>query len=234
MENNRLSPRLEAIARLVPVGSRVADVGTDHGYLPLRLIQDGKIQEAIASDLQPGPLSAARKNAEAAGVRNIRFCLCDGLEGIAPEDTDTVVIAGMGGETIAGILEKAPWVLDGKTLILQPMSRQDALRKALEKMGLRIERERLVSDGGRIYSILLAKAGTADAYTEAEYYTGRYALISEEELFSEFLAQWEEKFDKALAGLSVADDQRHFARAERLREIRGQLRQMRNNYDKSI
>ena len=124
--------------------------------------------------------------------------------------------------------------LDGKTLILQPMSRQDALRKALEEMGLRIEQERLVSDSGRIYSILLAKAGAPDAYTEAEYFTGRYALVSEEELFSEFLAQWEEKLDKALAGLSAADDQRHFARAGKLRVICDQLRQMRNNYDKGI
>jgi tRNA (adenine22-N1)-methyltransferase len=234
MESIRLSPRLEALAGLVPQGCRLADVGTDHGFLPIRLLLDGVIKSAVASDLRPGPLSAARKNAAAAGTENIRFCLCDGLEGISPEETDTVVIAGMGGETIAVILEKAPWVCRGKTLILQPMTRQEVLRKALERMGLRIERERLVQDSGRIYSILLARAGEPERCTEAEYFTGRYALISREALFGEYLTQWENKLDRALAGLSAAEDQRHLARREQLVLIRGQLKQMRDDYGNGI
>lgn len=234
MENKRLSPRLETIAGMVTPGCRLADVGTDHGYLPIRLLLDGTIKSAVASDIRPGPLSAARKNAAAAGVENIRFRLCSGLEGISPEEADTVVIAGMGGETIAGILDKAPWVREGKTLILQPMTRQEVLRRALEKTGLRIERERLVLDGGRIYSVMLTRAGEPDTYTEAEYYTGRYALISGEALFGEYLTQWENKLDRALEGLSAAEDRRHLARAVELRRICEQLRQMRNDYGNGI
>ena len=84
------------------------------------------------------------------------------------------------------------------------------------------------------YSILLARAGEPERCTEAEYFTGRYALISREALFGEYLTQWENKLDRALAGLSAAEDQRHLARREQLVLIRGQLKQMRDDYGNGI
>ena len=105
-----LSPRLQAIAEQVPQGAHLADVGTDHGYLPVWLLRDGRINSAIAADLREGPLNRARETARRFNVEEqISFRLCDGLSAIRPEETDTVTIAGMGGETIISILEAAPW-----------------------------------------------------------------------------------------------------------------------------
>ena len=119
-----LSPRLRLAADLVPEGARLADVGTDHAYLPACLLMEGKIPSAIAADLREGPLRRARETAAEYGCGDrMAFRLCDGLSGIRPEETDAVVIAGMGGETIAQILEAAPWVRTRKIpLVLQPMS----------------------------------------------------------------------------------------------------------------
>ena len=131
-----LSPRLRLAADLVPEGARLADVGTDHAYLPACLLMEGKIPSAIAADLREGPLSRARETAAEYGCGDrMAFRLCDGLSGIRPEKTDAVVIAGMGGETIAQILEAAPWVRTRKIpLVLQPMSSIPELRQRLEKV----------------------------------------------------------------------------------------------------
>ena len=108
-----LTPRLRQAAQWVPQGVRLADIGTDHGHLPIWLMLQGRIQSAIAADLRPGPLSRARENARRYGVTGIDFRLCDGLSAIRAEECDAVVIAGMGGENIAAILAAAPWTLCG-------------------------------------------------------------------------------------------------------------------------
>ena len=100
-----LPPRLEKIASLVPLGAKVADVGTDHAYLPLYLLEQGIATFAIATDLHPGPLAIAQKNA--AGTQNIDFRLADGLSAVLSDEINTIVIAGMGGETICHILNEA-------------------------------------------------------------------------------------------------------------------------------
>ena len=234
MEKTRLSPRLALIADLVPKGSRLADVGTDHGYLPIDLLRRGLIQSAVATDIRPGPLSAAVKNAREAEVDRIRFCLCDGLAGVSPEEADAVAIAGMGGESIVHILRSAPWAGQNCTLLLQPMSRPEILRRELTAMGVRIEEEHLVSDSGRIYSVILARSGQSEAYSSAEYYIGRYALVSAEALFLPCLSQWEDKLDTALEGLSRSGKPEDKTRAEELQKVREGFRQMRCEYDKSM
>ena len=101
MRNMELSPRLRSVAELVPQGAGFADVGTDHAYLPVWLLQRGVIRRAVASDLRRGPLERARLTAEKYGLTDrMDFRLCDGLSGIRPEEADTVAIAGMGGETV--------------------------------------------------------------------------------------------------------------------------------------
>ena len=106
----QLQPRLQCLADLVPQGARLADVGTDHGYLPVWLLQRGRMESAIASDINALPLDHARATAAEYGVTAcIDFRLCPGLAKIGSEECDTVAIAGMGGETIIGILEAAPW-----------------------------------------------------------------------------------------------------------------------------
>lgn len=183
-----LSPRLSAIADLISPGARVIDVGTDHAMLPVYLAQTGKAAHVWASDIRPGPLAAARSLVAKTGTGDIvELRLTDGLTGFSRADGDTVVIAGMGGETMVSILAAAPWVSDGVTLILAPQTKQAELRQFLARSGLLITSEQLVQDAGRIYPILTAKAGQAPEYTPAEWHTGLFAQISAEPLFEKYL-----------------------------------------------
>ena len=154
MEHKQLAlqPRLHMLARLVPEDCRLTDVGTDHGYLPVSLLQQGRIPSAIASDIGAEPLEHARRTAMQYGVTDIDFRLCPGLSAIAPEETDVIVIAGMGGETIIAILQAAPWTKDGRhTLLLQPMTKAADLRHWLADNGYTFTGEHLVEDKGRLY-----------------------------------------------------------------------------------
>ena len=131
----QLTPRLRAVANMVPAGARLADVGTDHAYLPACLLQEGVLQRAVVSDLRRGPLDRARATAERYSLtERMDFRLCDGLSGIDPDEVDAIVIAGMGGETIAAILEAAPWTVKGEyLLLLQPKTMQHILRPWLQE-----------------------------------------------------------------------------------------------------
>lgn len=165
-----LSNRLQAIAAFIAPGSRVADVGTDHGYLPLWLAEHGMCTSIIASDVRPGPLKTAIRNAALAGLGEaIDFRLCAGLEAYAPDEADTVVIAGMGGETIMSILSAAPWA-GKKTLILQPQTKQPRLRIWLNENGYVVEDAALVYDTGRIYVIWKCTAGEKQELAAYERY----------------------------------------------------------------
>ena len=104
-----LTPRLRLLADWVPQDAKLADVGTDHAYLPVWLVLHGRVASAIASDLRKGPLERARETGRTYGAERIDFRLCNGLADIRPEEADAVAIAGMGGETIAEILAAAPW-----------------------------------------------------------------------------------------------------------------------------
>jgi tRNA (adenine22-N1)-methyltransferase len=156
-----LSPRLQRLAGWVPEGARLADVGTDHAYLPVWLVLQNRVASAIASDLRRGPLERARETGRFWHVEDrMDFRLCDGLSGIKESECDTVTIAGMGGENIAAILAAAPWTKAGAhTLLLQPQSRAEVLRGFLAENGYIIRREALVLDRGILYPIMEAGAG---------------------------------------------------------------------------
>ena len=173
MKDLELTPRLRAIGSQVPQGAKLADVGTDHAYLPVWLLLNGRIQSAIASDVKEGPLLRGRETARTYGVEeNMTFRLCDGLNGIEPKEVDTVVIAGMGGELIARILEAAPWTRNA-ALLLQPMSSQPELRQWLTENGYRIHRETVAAEGRKLYTILSVTGGESTPYTQAELWAGR-------------------------------------------------------------
>lgn len=157
-----LSPRLQLLADWVPHGARLVDVGTDHAYLPVWLVLQGRIDFAIASDLRKGPLERAKQAGSLYGVADkISFRLCAGLEGTAPHEVDTVAIAGMGGETIVQILQAAPWTQEPPVrLLLQPMSRSETLRQYLMEHGYEIVQEQLVADRGVVYPVMEVVPGT--------------------------------------------------------------------------
>ncbi len=157
--NIRLSPRLARVAAYTEPGCRVVDVGTDHAYIPLWLLQTGRAEHAWATDNKPGPLQNAAADARRAGLsEQLTLYLCDGLALCRPEDVDTVIVAGMGGETMQGILAAAPWALE-KRLILQPQTKHALLRQWLGARGRMIADASLVYDTGRIYLVWLVGPG---------------------------------------------------------------------------
>lgn len=157
-----LGDRLQAVADFVPQGSRVADIGTDHGYLAVELVKSGKAKLVVASDKNTGPYEAAvrtvRENGLADNVISVR--LGDGLKSLRPGEVDTVCIAGMGGALMVEILEGSPDVVETlDTLILQPQSAAPELRRWIYRKHWHIEDESLALDDGRIYEIIMAKRG---------------------------------------------------------------------------
>lgn len=152
-----LSPRLEAVARLVPPGKVAADIGTDHAYLPLYLVRENISPRVIAGEKNQGPLEKARKLVELYDLgERVLLRPGDGLEVIRPWDgIKVVIIAGMGGETISNILHKGRDKLKGlDLLILQPMTRLTFLRKWLLERGFIISQEKLAREGDRFYVIM--------------------------------------------------------------------------------
>lgn len=197
----QLQPRLQLLADMVLEGCRLADVGTDHGYLPVYLLQRRRIRGAVAADIGAEPLAHARRTAEAYGVTGIDFRLCDGLRDIAPDEVDTVVIAGMGGETIIAILEGAAWTKDGThTLLLQPMTKAADLRYWLAVNGCSFTEERLVWDKNYLYPVLrVTGGGTPQALTERQALTG--VALDNDPLYREYLTQQADKLRRTAEGL---------------------------------
>ena len=150
-----LSPRLLACAGLVAQGDRVADIGCDHGYLGIYLLSNGIAKSVIASDVNEQPLQSALRNAHKFGVhKNMTFYLSDGVRNI-PREFDSLVCAGMGGDTMIHILESAPWLRDDKyRLILQCQSKTPMLRQYLSEQGWRITEETVLRDGKFLYTVM--------------------------------------------------------------------------------
>lgn len=150
-----ISDRLLACCGFVAPGERVADIGCDHGYLAIHLLQTGKARSVIAADINESPLLSAVRNAEKYGVRDrIEFYLSDGAKKI-PRDFDTMVCAGMGADTMISILEAAPWLRDAKyRLVLQCQSKTPMLRRYLSETGFRIYEETVLWDGRFLYTVM--------------------------------------------------------------------------------
>ena len=218
----QLQPRLQLLADMMPTGCRLADIGTDHGYLPVWLLQRGRIQSAIAADIGAEPLAHARRTAEAYDVEGIDFRLCDGLAGIAPEEADTVVIAGMGGETIISILSAASWTRDGThTLLLQPMTKVGELRRWLSVNGYSFTEERLVWDKNYLYPVLRVNGGICPALTELQVLTG--VMLDTDPLYADYLLQHAEKLRRTAEGLRRSGREDALCRAEAAEALARQI-----------
>ncbi len=159
MKTAHLTPRLSLAAEFVRRGAVFADVGTDHAYLPIFLLEEGKISRAICSDINEGPLQSAKKNAKDYGLsEKIEFLLADGAAALEGRGASDIAICGMGGELIAEIIEKAPHLKDGSLrLILQPMSKQAHLRRYLASRGFKITMEKYTVEGKHNYVTMLVE-----------------------------------------------------------------------------
>lgn len=174
-----IDTRLTQVAAFVRNGSRLADIGTDHALLPTELVQQGVCTYAIASDIKKGPVAAATRTVTEAGLADkINIRLGGGLETVKPDEVDDIVIAGMGGETIAMILNDAPWVKHERyRLVLQPMTRAEKLRRYLWENGFDILAEAAVQEGRHWYTVIHAAfVGKSFAPDELLCHVGRIPL----------------------------------------------------------
>lgn len=204
-----LDSRLGCIAEAIGSARIVADIGTDHGLLPIALLLHGQAERAVACDIRQGPLGSARRNAERYGVSDkVALVLTDGFHGVETYSPDAVVISGMGGELIARIISEAPYLREGVRLFLQPMTRAESLRAYLAHSGFQITAEHLARDGERLYSVMEASfCGENAEYSYAELLVGRREAHSNISLFAESAARAAERLCKRRDGLLRAAEQ---------------------------
>ena len=205
-----ISKRLLCCASMVQSGSRVADIGTDHGYLGIYLLQSGAARHVIACDLRKDPLENARRNAKLFGVDGeMELRLSDGLEKILPDEVDTVVMAGMGGDLIQKILSQCPWrKREGLQFILQPQSAGNVLRRWLCEDGFEIQREEPVQDGHFLYTVMDIRQGEPAPLTPGTEYASPALLASGSPLVGNYLARVENALQETVRGLTNAEKQR--------------------------
>lgn len=229
---DKRSPRLRAIAALVPEGCAcLADIGTDHGYIPVSLLLEGKIRRAIAADIGAQPLDRARHTAGQYGVTGkMDFRLGDGLTVLEPGEADVIVIAGMGGDVITEILAAAPWSRAGPLLLLQPMSKAEVLRAWLPENGWAVSAEELVQDRGVLYPILTVRGGGMDAVDDAGAWGG--VLLDRDPLWGLYLSDRLLRLRRAAAGLEKARDPAMAEKRKRLLGVIARLEEWKGEWER--
>ncbi|CEI73445.1 tRNA (adenine(22)-N(1))-methyltransferase [Romboutsia hominis] len=187
----KLTDRLLKIASLVTKGKKIADIGTDHGYIPVHLLNEGYIDFAILADVNKGPLENARKEVRHNNLSDkVDLRLGSGIEVLKKGEVDEVIIAGMGGILISELLEANIEVAQStEKFILQPMQAQKELRKYLLNNGYEILDEVLVREDFRIYEIIVAKYTGKNTNVEDEifYEVGNKLIENKDELLNEFI-----------------------------------------------
>lgn len=184
-----LSVRLQAVADMVTEGTKVADVGTDHAYIPIYLVEHDKNPSAIAMDINRGPLKKAEENISSHNLENkIETRLSDGLKQLHLGEADSVVIAGMGGGLVVKIMEEG--TLHKKYVkewILQPQSEISKVRQYLNENEYCIVEENMVIDEGKFYPMMRVTEGTIEEYTQEELCYGKCLLKEKNPILKKFL-----------------------------------------------
>lgn len=172
-----------AVAELVKSGSAIADIGTDHGYIPVYLYKTGVIKSAVAADINEGPLSSCRALIEQENLGDvIKTRLSNGLQAVSSDEYDTIIIAGMGGELIADILSKKD--VRDKHIILNPMTHPEIARKYLYDNGFVIDKDIIVEDAKHHYSVFDAHyTGVKENKSQSDYYLGNIQDFSDKAYF---------------------------------------------------
>lgn len=202
----KLSSRLLSCAQMVQPGNVAADVGTDHGYLPIYLLEQGICPRVIASDIREMPLEAAKRSARRAGImEGISFYLSDGLKNLPVDEFQTVICAGMGGDCIIHILEatRAVWTPDYQ-LILQPQSSANDLRKWLGEHGFSICREQLSQDGKFVYTAMEVRYGGGNSMSPGYHYLSKTLLESGDMLLDAYVRRIHSNLLQTVSGMRAA------------------------------
>ena len=203
----QLKDRLKTICDFVIPGNIVADIGTDHAYLPIYLVEQGITNKALACDVHSGPYNAAKRAVNQAGLKDkIDVRLGDGITVISPGEVETVVIAGMGGTTMIDILTAKPEVTASlQQLVLQPMNAAKNLRMWLNQNGWQITQENLVVDEGRLYEIICAKQGEDVVASPIFYEVGPRLWEERHPLLKQHLLAIVSQTKKVLEGMAVSE-----------------------------
>ncbi|MDD2568584.1 MAG: class I SAM-dependent methyltransferase [Clostridia bacterium] len=213
----KLSDRLSAVAEMVICGETVADIGTDHGYLPVYLIVEGMAPSVIATDRAKAPLAAARQLVELLSLnKKIDVRLGEGISVLLPGEAHTVCIAGMGGMTIRDILQASPNVTEAtKRFVLQPQRNAAALRLWLVENGFAIVQEDLALDDGFYYEIIAVEHGSMQI-TEEEAEFGPILLKHKHPMLKDFLSLKHADLTRLLEGLEKQKSAEAIKRKEKL------------------
>lgn len=184
-----LSKRLQAVAGLVTPDLKIADIGTDHAYIPIWLVEQGISPSAIAMDINQGPLEKAKENIVLHGLTSrIKTRQSDGMRQLKPSEAESVVIAGMGGGLVIKILEDVKEQdLGIKEWILQPQSELKKVREYLNESGYRIVDETMILDEGKFYPMMKAIKGKQEVYREEELSYGKLLLKNRNPILKMFL-----------------------------------------------
>ncbi|MCF4997189.1 tRNA (adenine-N(1))-methyltransferase [Pseudomonas syringae] len=226
MNEHMLSMRLERVAAQVPMGTRLADIGSDHAYLPVALMRRGTIKAAVAGEVALTPFYAAERTVrENDFAQHITVRLANGLAAIEPDDAITAVsLCGMGGETIRDILQSGKSQLSGgERLILQPNGGEQPLRQWLMDNGYRICFEEVLRENRFFYEIIVAERGDAVQYTAEELFFGPLQMQARSPAF---IAKWQRLLrlkQKTLAQFARA---RQAVSAEKMEEVNREIQWM--------
>lgn len=195
-----LSKRLQNVADMVTKGYIVADIGTDHGYVPIYLIKNGIVPKAYAMDINEGPLKIADKNIRLEGLQDkITTVLSDGMNEMTSGMAESVVIAGMGGDLITDILNRGKNIKGIKELVLSPHKRVDIVRKYLLDNNWKITDENMVIDNNKYYTILKAVPEREESeYDEAGLMYGRLLLLTKNPVLKQYLEKENKMYEEVL------------------------------------
>ena len=198
-----MTPRLLAVAKMVKNSQSVADIGTDHAYIPVYLVANNTIKSALAMDINEGPLRRADENIKKFSLTDkIKTRLSDGLTKLKNNEADTVIIAGMGGVLINNILKNDKDRLTSvKNFILQPMTAIAETRKYLAENGFKITDEKLAKEDDKIYTVISATRGEMTVNDEINYHIGEALIKNKDEILPELLDGKIYEYEKAIESM---------------------------------
>ena len=224
MNEHTLSQRLERVAAHIPAGARLADIGSDHAYLPVALMRRGAIAAAVAGEVAATPFQAANRTVADNGLtQHITVRLADGLAAIeAGDDITAVSLCGMGGETIRDILDSGKAHLNGRErLILQPNGGEQPLRQWLMDNGYQILHEELLRENRFYYEIIVAERAETMTYTAEQLYFGPLQMQARSE---DFLAKWQRILREKRKTLASLEQARQAVPEQKVQEIVQQVK----------
>lgn len=223
-----IGKRLQAIADFIPPGARLADIGTDHAYLPAYLVIQGRIALAVAGDIHVGPFQSACTMIDHMGLADkIQVRLGNGFEIVKPGEADTAVIAGMGGATMIAILADRPdVVVELKRLVLQPMIGSGLVRQWLSEHGWTIVDELLVEEDEKLYEIIVAEPGFSPVLADVLAEVGPVLWQQKPPLLRKHLLQLIHQKERVLAEMDKSEAARHSAKYGDYVQKRTQLEEM--------